>query len=316
MLRPYRQIIMSSITLPPILVTGASTGIGYHLVNYLAGRGHIVYGTVRKDEDYAKLAEIENVTPLKLDVRNPDLIQAAHDFIAQQGTGLYGLVNNAGIGSLGMFATWTDKELHEIFDVNVFGVHRMTNMFVRMLIESQGRVVNIGSQGGMVTSKYFGPYPMTKHALEAYTVSLGQELEAYGVKVSVIQPGGIVSEVGANAFPAMMARLERAAPPFKAEADQILASFSQPPPEPESDDPESETYRKPSSPEIVAVAVYDALFSENPKTQYLVGTKWEGDRVINGLIEKLLAENDNPQHNYSRDELVALLDHHLQARQS
>jgi NAD(P)-dependent dehydrogenase (short-subunit alcohol dehydrogenase family) len=297
-----------------ILVTGASTGIGYHLVNYLAERGHIVYGTVRKEEDSAKLATIENVTPLKVDVRNPEQIQAAYDFIVEQETGLYGLVNNAGIGSLGMFSTWTDEEIREIFDVNVFGIHRITNMFVRMLVESQGRVVNIGSQGGMLTSKYYGPYTMTKHAIEAYTVSLGLELESYGVRVSVIQPGGITSNAGANAFPKMMARFERAAPPFKAEADQILASFSEPPPEPEPDAPESEHNRKPSSPEIVAVAVYDALFSENPKKQYLVGTKWEGDRVINGLIEKLLAENDNPQHNYSRDELIALLDQHIQAR--
>lgn len=296
----------------PILVTGASSGIGNHLAKYIAARGHIVYATARKDNDLAELGKIENVVPIKLDIRNPQQIRNAFDFIVNEGKGLYGLVNNAGIGELGMFTTWTDEELFDIFDVNVFGVHRMTNTFVGLLIESKGRIVNIGSQGGIITSKYFGPYTMTKHALEAYTVSLNQELEPYGVWVSIVQPGGIVSNVGSNSMPGTVARFQRAAPPFKEEAEQVLASLNQPS-RPE-DGEESETNRKPSSPEIVSSAVYDALFSERPKLRYLVGTKWEGDRVINALIDKLLDENDNPQHNYSRDELVALLDRHISQR--
>ena len=65
---------------------------------------------------------------------------------------------------------------------------------------------------------------------------------------------------------------------------------------------------------IVAEVVYDALFAPTPKLRYLVGTKWEGDRVLNALMSKLLDENDNPKHGYSRDELIALLDRHLAAR--
>ena len=296
----------------PILVTGASSGIGNHLARYLAARGHIVYGTARKDNDLAELEKIQNVVPIKLDVRNPQQIQNAFDFIVNEGKGLYGLVNNAGLGEIGMFITWTDEEMFDIFDVNVFGAHRMTNTFVRLLIELKGRIVNIGSQGGIITSKYFGPYTMTKHALEAYTVSLNQELEPYGMWVSIVQPGGIVSNMGSNSMPGTVARFQRAAPPFKEEAEQVLASFNQP--SPPDDEEESETNRKPSSPEIVSMAVYDALFSQRPKLRYLVGTKWEGDRVINALIDKLLDENDNPQHNYSRDELVALLDRHISQR--
>jgi len=224
-----------------------------------------------------------------------------------KGQGLFGLVNNAGIGGLGMFTTWTDDEIFKIFDVNVFGPHRMTNAIVRMLIQSKGRIVNIGSQGGMITSKYFGPYTMTKYALEAYTEALYPELEPYGVHVSIVQPGGILTEVGANAMPGTFARFQRAESPFDEEANQVLDAFNQPP-EHHEDAAESETNRKPSSPEIVSAAVYDALFSEEPKMRYLVGTKGEGDRVINGMFAKLLDENDNPQHNYSRDELIERLD--------
>jgi len=296
----------------PVLVTGASSGIGNHVAKYMAARGHIVYATARKNNDLAELKKIENVIPINLDTRNPQQIQEAFDFIVNEGKGLYGLVNNAGIGGLGMFSTWTDEEMVDIFNVNVFGAHRMTNTFVRLLIESKGRIVNIGSQGGIITSKYFGPYTMTKHALEAYTVSLNQELEPYGVWVSIVQPGGVVSNVGPNSIEGTAARFQRAVPPFKEEAEQALASFSQP--SPPEDEEESETNRKPSSPEVVSIAVYDALFSEKPKLRYLVGTKWEGDRVISALISKLLDENDNPQHNYSRNELVALLDRHISQR--
>ena len=121
---------------------------------------------------------------------------------------------------------------------------------------------------------------MTKHALEAYTIALGLELAPYGVRVSIVQPGGIVSQVGANAIEGILARFRRATPPFQEEAAQVLAALEQPAPPPDGAAEESETNRKPSSPEIVAVAVYDALFSARPKRRYLVGTKWEGDRVI------------------------------------
>lgn len=298
----------------PVLVTGASSGIGNHLTKYLAERGHPVYAAARKDEDLAALEKIEHVIPVKVDVRKPEQIQEALTFIENEGRGLYGLVNNAGVGGLGLFSTWTDEEMFDIFNINVFGVHRMTNAFLRLLVEAQGRIVNISSQGGIITSKYYGPYTMTKHALEAYTVSLGQELEPYGVRVSVVQPGGIITRVGENSMEGTYARFQRATPPFQEEAEQVLAAFNQPPAPENNDEEESATNRKPSSPEIVSVAVYDALFSPTPKLRYLVGTKWEGNRVIHALLEQLLDENDNPQHNYSRAELVALLDEHLAGR--
>ena len=96
----------------------------------------------------------------------------------------------------------------------------------------------------------------------------------------------------------------------------LLAALTEPQAEPEERNggEESENNRKPSSPQIVTEAVLEALFSPKPKLHYLVGTKWEGDRVIHALLEKLLDENDNPRHNYSRDELISLLDQHIAMR--
>ena len=298
----------------PILVTGASSGIGNHLAKYLAARGHTVFATARKEGDLEALGQIERVIPLRMDVRDRQQVQAAVQQVVESGLGLYGLVNNAGVGELGLFSTWTDEEMFDIFNINVFGPHRVTNACLPLLLAAKGRIVNIGSQGGMITSRYYGPYTMTKHALEAYTAALNVELRAYGVWVSIVQPGGIVSNAGENSFPGTLAHFERAEPPFKEEAEQVLASFNQPVEAHPQDEPESATNRKPSSPEIVAVAVYDALFSARPKLRYLVGTRWEGMRVLDALLDKLLDENDNPVHNFSRDELVGLLDYHIARR--
>ena len=121
------------------------------------------------------------------------------------------------------------------------------------------------------------------------------------------------TSIGENSFAGMLRRFERAQPPFKDEADAVLASFNAPP-EPPTSDEESESNRKPSPPALVTEAVVDALFSAAPKFRYLVGTKWEGDRVIHALIEKLLDENDNPVHNYPQAELAALLARKIEER--
>jgi len=150
----------------------------------------------------------------------------------------------------------------------------------------------------MITRKYYGPFTMTKHALKAYTAALHQKLEPNGVSVSIVQPGGIVTHIGANSIPGTLTRFERTKPPFDDEAQQVLASFPQSLAEPEEDAPESATLRKPSSPEIISQATYAALYFDNPKRHYLVGTQWEGDRVIHALIAKRLDQNDDPQHNF------------------
>lgn len=312
---------MGERTARPVLVTGASSGIGRCVVKHLAERGCIVYGTVRNEKAADELRRIPNVVPVRCDVTKPDEIHAAVETVTAAGRGLYGLVNNAGLGELGMIPTWTDEELLHIFDVNTFGPFRMTNAFLPLLLEAKGRVVNIGSQGGMLSKNYYGPYTMTKLALESYTETLRIELEPYGVFASIVQPGGIATNIGAALLDGTLARFRRAQEPFREEAEQILAYFTAPAPEPSAaeaaagnDAAESETNRKPSPPEVVAEVVYEALFSPAPKLRYLVGTKWEGDRVLNALIAKLLDENNNPKHNYSRAELVALLDRHLASR--
>lgn len=304
-----------TLTPGPILVTGASSGIGKHLTVTLSARGRHVYATARNDADLTSLGDLENITPLKLDVRDPETIREAVETVERAERGLYGLVNNAGIGGLGGFSTFTDEDMLEVFDVNVFGPHRMTTAFLPRLLESRGRIVNVGSMGGQITGRYFGPYTMTKHALEAYNASLREELGPHGVGVSIVQPGGILTEIDKKSEAGTMARLQSAEPPFDEEA-RVLMSALQEPFEFDATQPESATNRNPSSPEAVTRAISHALFSDCPHASYLVGTRWEGDRVLSALVGKILDANRSPALGYSREELITMLDKQVQERES
>lgn len=296
-----------------LLVTGASSGIGRAVVEALSAGGHTVWATVRRDADEQALSGLAGVNPLRLDVRDPDAVRAGVARVREAGAGLDGLVNNAGIGPMGPFSTFTDDEIRDVFEINVFGVHRMTNACLPMLLESGGRVVTIGSQGGMITQKYFGPYTMTKHALEAYTDALAEELSPHGVSVSIVDPGGVLTAIGKNAQAATRARLGRAESPFDAEIREFLGAMESAP-TPDPDAPESETNRKPLSPSEVADVVLEALLGENPRRRYIVGTRWEGTRIITALLARVAEVNASPLLEYPRDELVSLLDEYLGAR--
>lgn len=293
-----------------ILVTGASSGIGLALSRHLAGLGHRVYAGARKAADLAALAEIANVLPIRLDVRSAEEVEAAVAFVSAQGLGLYGLVNNAGVGELGPLLGWDDTQLQRLFDINVFGPHRLTNAFAPLLLAARGRIVNIGSQGGSITGPFYGPYTMTKHALEAYTQALQLELAPHGVAVSIVQPGGVATRATGGPLPF---HVERAPEPLRAAALQARAAMLSPAPA-RTDEPESATNRKLSDPAIVCAAVQAALFDANPRLRYMVGTEWEGRRVLNSLLDRLLDANDGSSLHYDRAQLIALLDAHLEAR--
>lgn len=315
-----------------VLVTGASTGIGRCVTERLAALGHHVYATARKEADLGALRGIDGVTPVELDVRDPAAIERAVELVRRSGRGLWGLVNNAGIGGIGPIATWSDPEIETLFSVNALGPIRMARAFLPLLLEAHGRVVNVGSQGGSISKKYFGPYTMTKHALEAFTVALADEVVSFGVHVSIVQPGGVATAIGKNALAGDIARFRRAPAPFDAEGRAIAEALDQiaaPPeaaaepdeggpsapgePDGPNDEPESEANRKPSPPDLVADAILDALFSPQPRRRYLVGTRWEGDRVIDTLLERLADANACPSLGYTREELIARLEQALGA---
>jgi NAD(P)-dependent dehydrogenase (short-subunit alcohol dehydrogenase family) len=143
-----------------VVITGTSTGIGRACVENLAGAGWRVYAGVRKDADAEaiKLAVDGDVRPVIVDVTKPDQIQALVGLVRDENAGrLDGLVNNAGVSEGGPFESLSDETWQWHFEVNVFGVIRVTRELLPMLRAAKGRVVNIGSIGGRGAAPMMAP---------------------------------------------------------------------------------------------------------------------------------------------------------------
>jgi NAD(P)-dependent dehydrogenase (short-subunit alcohol dehydrogenase family) len=297
-----------------VLVTGAGSGIGLAVVQALSEAGHVVWAGARRAEDLAALATLPGVQALPLDLLDPAASLAlATRLAAAVPQGLDGLVNNAGIGELGHLAAWSDADVQRLFETNVFGLMRLTRVLLPMLLAAGGRVVNIGSMGGSITQPFYGPYTMSKHALEAYSECLRLECLPHGVAVSIVQPGAVATRIGQTAAAATRARLAATPAPFDAAARQVLSGMDAPA-VPGTDEPESSTHRRPARPQDVAAVVMAALTAAQPQARYLVGTRWEGERVLDALTERLLDAATSPGQQLGREALLARVDAAWQAR--
>src|SRR6478736_1514324 len=186
-------------TVKAVLVTGASTGIGRKITEHLAAKGYFVYAGARKQADLDALGAIKNVRAVKLDVTKQEDIDAAVATITKEGRGLYALVNNAGVATVGSVADTSMEEFDLLMDVNIYGPFRMAKAFTPLIAASKGRITNIGSISGVLASKDLSAYAMSKHAIEAFTDSLALQLAPLGVTVNVVEPGNYDSDIGKSA---------------------------------------------------------------------------------------------------------------------
>ncbi|OCQ23103.1 hypothetical protein A7985_03905 [Pseudoalteromonas luteoviolacea] len=289
-----------------ILVTGASSGIGLCLVHHLSSIGHTVYAGVRKQQDYNHLVGFKNIIPVILDVTNKADIAEFIALIEASNRPLYGLVNNAGLGGVGHFNAWKEDEMKAMFDVNVFGPWRLSKACIDSLLEAKGRIVNIGAQSGVTGSELLGPYTMTKNALDTFTESLRSEVVEFGVKVSLILPGNIKSKMEESTNKSSLERLERASYPFNIRAKMFINHILE-----QQEYTGFAEHTDASEPEFVSHAVEHALFSDEPKERYVIGTHYEGTKLIETLLERVVQTNKNPDLHYTRDELIEILDRYL-----
>lgn len=293
---------------PAALVTGAGSGIGHAVVQALAALGWRVWAGARRPEDLARLAALPGVTPLPLELLDPAAADQAQAALAGAGVhALHGLVHGAGVGELGHLAAWSDADVQRLFETNVFAPMRLTRVLMPRLVAARGRVVTIGSMGGSVTQPLYGPYTMSKHALEAWNECLRQEGAPHGLAASIVQPGAVATRIGASAGPANQARLAATPAPFDAEARALLAAWQAPPPA-AADAPESASNRKPAAPQAVAAVVLQALTEAQPLARYLVGTRWEGERVLRALTGRLIDAATSPGQQLDREKLLAWVD--------
>jgi NAD(P)-dependent dehydrogenase (short-subunit alcohol dehydrogenase family) len=174
-----------------VVVTGASTGIGAATARELARRGFHVLAGVRRDSDATTL-RAPGIEPVILDITEPDHIDSLRTRV---GTGLRALVNNAGISVNAPVEALPMSEWRRLFEVNLFGHIAVTQALLPALLRGEGRVVNISSVGGRVALPTYGAYAGTKFALEAASDALRRELAPHGVRVIVVEPGGVRTEM-------------------------------------------------------------------------------------------------------------------------
>lgn len=183
-----------------ILVTGASSGIGYGIVQEFANCGYQVFGSVRQPQDTEQLVKVgTNVTPLLFDVTDLAAIQQAVKTVEAiaADSGLAGLINNAGIATSGPLMHQPLDEIRYQFEVNVIGQIAVTQAFLpllgtrKQLGQKPGRIINISSVAGKMAPPFIGAYVGSKHALEGISHSLRRELQPYGIDVIIIGPGAV-----------------------------------------------------------------------------------------------------------------------------
>ena len=179
-----------------VLITGGSSGIGYESAIMFAKNGYKVYTAARRLEKMNKLKEY-GITPIFLDLTDDDICKACINEIIKKEGKIDILINNAGYGSYGPIEMVELDEAKKQLDVNIYGIVRITKLVIPyMRKQKSGRIINISSAAGRVTTYLGGWYHISKYAVEALSDSLRMELKDFNIDVVIIEPGAIKSEWG------------------------------------------------------------------------------------------------------------------------
>ena len=183
---------------PVVLISGCSSGIGAALAEEFHARGHKVYATARRPGSLSALAE-RGLRTLALDVTDGASIAAAAALVKQETGRLDMLVNNAGYGLYGAVVDLSADELRRQLDTNVIAPVQMARAFLPLMLpRKRGRIVNVGSVSGVLTTPFAGAYCASKAALHALSDAMRMELAPFGIEVVTVQPGSVTSNIGAT----------------------------------------------------------------------------------------------------------------------
>jgi len=187
-----------------IVITGVSTGIGYAAALRLTKAGYTVFGSVR-NEDNAKRLQIElgeNYHPLIFDVTDASAIEESAEYVTKVvgDNGIDALINNSGIALGGPILELPVDVFRKQFEVNVFGIITVTQVFSKLLgaykgSHHQGKIIMISSVAGKRSYPFVGPYSASKHALEGMSDALRRELMLYGIDVILVEPGPVKTDI-------------------------------------------------------------------------------------------------------------------------
>jgi NAD(P)-dependent dehydrogenase (short-subunit alcohol dehydrogenase family) len=242
---------MMTATQPVALVTGASSGIGKAATLALAAAGFQVIGTSR---DTSRTTPGDGVTLLDLDVTGDESVATVVEQVVERFGRIDVLVNNAGLGINGAAEEISVAQAQRVFDVNVFGLMRMTKAVLpHMRAQGRGRVINISSVGGFVPNPFMAVYVASKHAVEGYSESLDHEVREHGVRVLLVEPAPTNTPFDAN--------MVRPDAPLAVYAhrrrvfDEVVAA----------------SMRSGDDPAVVAKVIVTAATDSKPKLRYTAG---------------------------------------------
>ena len=241
-----------------VLITGASSGIGYDAAILLAKQGHKVYAGARRLQKMEMLKSY-GITTIELDVTDETSTEKAVNTVLEKENRIDVLINNAGYGYYGAIEDVSSEEAKRQFEVNVFGLIEITKKVLPIMRENRfGRIINISSAAGRVVNYLGGWYHASKYALEALSDALRMETKEFGIDVVLIEPGGIKTEWGIIAAE----NLKQSAKGGVYEKAALRVS---------------ENLKKHysanilSDPSVISKAISKAVNKKRPKTRYLVG---------------------------------------------
>ena len=259
--------------LKPVLITGASSGIGEAVAVHLAHKGFRVYAGARRIDRLKTLEGLGEgrITAVVLDVTKEDSIRAALKRIAAGGASLYGLVNNAGMSVTGPIEETPLDDWRRQYETNVFGLVAMTKAVIpQMRAAGAGRIVNVGSLTGRIASPFMAAYASSKHAVEGITDSLRRELAGFGIKVSLIRPGFVNTPFGEQEQRGFETYMQDGRPYAR-----DVAAFKA---------WHAKGHPNGASPFEVAEKIHHALTADRPHSRYTVPERYIGALILRNLL--------------------------------
>jgi NAD(P)-dependent dehydrogenase (short-subunit alcohol dehydrogenase family) len=244
------------------VVTGSSSGIGYETVLALARNGFTTFATIR---NLGKAGQIESVASkeklpihvVQLDVTDDASVQNAIQEVMKKAGRIDVVVNNAAYGLTGAFEDLSIEEIKTQYETNFYGVIRVTQAILPIMRkQGSGRIVNISSGAGRFGYPGGSAYVSTKFALEGLSESMAYELEPFGIKVVLVEPGVIRTNFGSSMI--LAKRAQNPSSPYSQMMQRMGASFEQ-------------LQKNASDPDLVANIVLQAVTSQNPELRYLAG---------------------------------------------
>lgn len=247
----------------------------------LIAEGHTVYGAARRVERMQDLVDAGGHA-LKLDVTQEDDLQATVRRVIDEQGHIDVLINNAGYGSYGSVEETSIEDARRQFDVNIFGLARLTQLVIpHMREQGSGTIINMSSMGGKIYTPLGAWYHATKHALEGWSDSLRLELASFGIHVVIVEPGLIATEFGDVLIDPMLERSGDG--PYAPLAQGVAKSVR-------------DSYQRPngsSSGSVIADTLSKVVRARRPKTRYVVGKlarpliflrKWLSDRMFDRAV--------------------------------